>query len=338
MHIFADEAIIKKQFLRSSMKIDAVITWVDGNDPVHRGKRMRYADPGMIKDEAVAGETRFAAVGEIAWCVASLNRFAPWINRIFIVTDAQDPDLGPFLERNFPQGHIPVEIVDHKVIYNGYEEYLPTFNASAIETMIWRIPGLSDRFISLNDDMMLSAPVMPSDFFTEDDRSVCYTEWENIPLTLFTRMLKSRRGGRRRVTFKGVLCNGAILGGDRWSYMRINHTPRALRRDFYEEYYTSHPQDMIRNIQYRFRNHDMYVPEVLQYTLLRKQGRCVTRPVKDNLFYLEPNGRKGYIGRKLKLLDKGNHRFCCFNSIDKASEEDMRLVLDRITKILNITL
>lgn len=320
------------------MKIDAVITWVDGNDPAHREKRNRYAEPGMLKADDVAGETRFAAVGEIAWCVASLNRFAPWINRIYIVTDSQDPCLEPFMKRNFPQGHIPMEIVDHKVIFRGYEEYLPTFNASAIETMTWRIPGLSDRFVQLNDDMMLCAPVDPSDFFTDDDRSVCYTEWANIPLTLLTRMLKSRRGGLRRVTFKGVLCNGAILGGDRWSYMRINHAPRALRRDFYEEYYRTHPQDMTRNIQYRFRHHEMYVPEVLQYTLLRRQGRCVTRPVKGNLFYLEPNGRKGYVPRKLRLLDPEKQKFCCFNSIDKADAEDLSTVRERISEILDITL
>ena len=320
------------------MKIDAVITWVDGNDPIHREKRIRYAEPGMLKADDVAGETRFRAVGEIAWCVASINRFAPWINKIYIVTDSQDPGLGPFIERNFPQGYIPMEIVDHKVIFRGYEEYLPTFNASAIETMTWRIPGLSDRFLEFNDDMMLCAPVSPSDFFTEDDRSVCYTEWANIPMTLFTRMLKSKSGGRRKVTFKGVLCNAAILGGDRWSYMRINHTPRALRRDFYAGYFENHPKDMIRNIQYRFRHHDMYVPEVLQYTLLRKQGRCVTRPVKDYLFYLEPKDKKGYLERKLQKLQNGKHLFCCFNSIDKASPEELQLVEDHISKILNITL
>ena len=319
------------------MKIDAVITWVDGNDPAHREKRKRYAEPGMLKADDVAGETRFVNVGEIAWCVASLNRFASWINKIYIVTDAQDPKLEPFLVRNFPEGYIPMEIVDHKVIYHGYEEYLPTFNACAIESMIWRIPGLSDRFISLNDDMMLCAPVQPSDFFTDDDKSVCYTDKANIPLTLLTRKMKSTSGGRKKVTFKGVLCNAALLAGEKWSYLRMNHTPRALRRDFYESHYTSRPQDLIRNIQYRFRNHDMYVPEVLQYSLLNRQGRCVLKPVKGNLFYLEPKKGKGYIAGKLKKLKDGGYRFCCFNSIDKACPEDLQLVKDHVSDILDIT-
>ena len=86
------------------MKIDAVITWVDGNDPVHRQKRNRLASPDMLKADDVAGDTRFVEVGEIAWCVASINRYAPWINKIYIVTDAQDPHLEEFMERNFPEG------------------------------------------------------------------------------------------------------------------------------------------------------------------------------------------------------------------------------------------
>ena len=57
------------------MKIDAVITWVDGNDPVHRAKRRSIADTGLLHSDDVAGDTRFTDVGEIYWCVASLTHF-----------------------------------------------------------------------------------------------------------------------------------------------------------------------------------------------------------------------------------------------------------------------
>ena len=320
------------------MKIDAVITWVDGNDPAHREKRNKYAAPGMLKADDIAGDTRFVEVGEIKWCVASINRFAPWINKIYIVTDNQDPHLEPFLQRNFPEGYIPVEIVDHKTIYRGYEQYLPTFNACSIESMTWRIPGLSDRFVQFNDDMMLCAPVSLDDFFTEDGKSICYAEKQNIPMIRLTRALKKLLGDKKTVTFKGVLCNAARLGGARWSMMRINHTPRALRRDFYEDYFNQHPQYLIRNLQYRFRDPNMYVPELTQYTVLKRQGRCVTRPVKGNLFYMQPNGKSGYIQKKVEALEVSKCRFCCFNSIDKAIPEELELVRDLVQSKLNITL
>lgn len=319
------------------MKIDAVITWVDGNDPVHRQKRNKYATPDMLKADDVAGETRFVEVGEIAWCVASLNRFAPWLNKIYIVTDNQDPGLQPFMERNFPDGHIPMEIVDHKVIYRGFEEYLPTFNASAIESMTWRIPGLSDCFLEFNDDVVLCAPSSVDDFFTTDGKSVCYAERVNIPFTRLTRWFKSFVSGQRKVTLKGVQSNAAIMTGEKWSFLRINHTPKALRRDFYESYFSAHPEDLTKNIRHRFRSPDMYVPEVLQYTLLENAGLCKVLPLKGNLLYMQPNGKEGYISAKLKSLRSGKYKFCCFNSIDKADGDDLKKVLEWVEETFKIT-
>lgn len=320
------------------MKIDAVISWVDGNDPAHRRKRMTFANPDMLQADDVAGDTRFVEVGELKWCVASINRYAPWVNKIYIVTDAQDPHIEDFIQRNFPQGHIPMEIVDHKVIFRGFEEYLPTFNASAIESMTWRIPGLQDRYLEFNDDMMLCAPVSQEDFITEDGKSVCYADKANIPMIRFTRFMKRLFGSKKTVTFKGILVNSALLAGNKWNMLRINHNPRALRREFYEQYFKENPQDLIRNLRCRFRDPDMYLPELLQYTVLNNQGLCEVRPVKGNLMYIQPKDRKDYIKKKLHRLNAGNYRFCCFNSIDKASTEDLQAVRDWVTSNLKITL
>lgn len=44
--------------------------------------------------------------------------------------------------------------------------HLPTFSSPAIETHIHRIPGLSQKFIYLNDDVMFGRDVWPDDFYT----------------------------------------------------------------------------------------------------------------------------------------------------------------------------
>ena len=46
------------------------------------------------------------------------------------------------------------------------QSHLPTFSSPAIESHIHRIPGLSDKFIYLNDDVMFGAQVWPDDFYT----------------------------------------------------------------------------------------------------------------------------------------------------------------------------
>ena len=43
---------------------------------------------------------------------------------------------------------------------------LPTFSSPAIEAHLHRIPGLSDKFLYFNDDVMFGSEVWPDDFFT----------------------------------------------------------------------------------------------------------------------------------------------------------------------------
>lgn len=316
------------------MKIDAVITWVDGEDPKHKEKRNRYGSPSLFKVNDIAGSTRYTSVGEILWCVLSLNRFAPWINRIFIVTDNQDPHLDADVARYFPDSYIPMKIVDHKEIFRGFEEYLPTFNSVSIESMTWRIPGLSDHYIELNDDMVLTMPVTQSDFFTDSGLPVCYADRYSMTWTKLTRMIKRKIHGHTQVTFKGLMYNAARLAGSRHLFYKIDHTPRALRRDFYEKYFNANKDILLDNIKHQFRDASQFSPEVLQYMLLAGKELCKRLPVKGNLFYLIPKSKPGYIDKKLKILDSGSFRFCCFNSIDQASPEDLDKIISWVSRRL----
>ena len=319
------------------MKIDAVITWVDGNDPAHKAKMAGYGDKKVFSRDDIAGSTRFASVGEIAWCVASINRFAPFINKIFIVTDAQDPCLGAFLHRNFPQGHIPVEIVDHKVIFRGYEEYLPVFNSLAIESVLWRIPGLSEHFIYFNDDWLLAAPVKPEDFYTPDGGVVCYATKHRTFVTDLTRAFKTLvHGGQKRATFKGQMRNAVSVAGGGLVYLRYWHTPRALLRSFFEEFYSARPEALVRNISHRFRDPGQYCPEEVQFITLYRQGRCELRGKKDAVFYFQMKNKPNYLDRKLRVLEEGHYLFCCFNSLDKMPENERARIVSWIEKQLDI--
>lgn len=71
------------------------------------------------------------------------------VRKIYIVTDRQDPHLDKPLAEALPEGHIPMEIIDHKVIL--------------------RIPGLSERFLLMNDDFMFIGKARPEDFFKEHE-------------------------------------------------------------------------------------------------------------------------------------------------------------------------
>ena len=320
----------------TNQPIDAVITWVDGNDERHKAKRMKYGNEIIFNAEDIAGSSRFASLGEIFYCVASLNRYAPWLNKIYLVTDEQNPEIDSLIEKHFPDGHIPMEIVDHKTIFRGYEESLPTFNSISIESMTWRIPGLSEHYIEFNDDFILAAPVTPEDFYTSDGKVVCYGKKSCYFLTKLSRMIKYRKDGSKKVTFKETMLNAATLLERYSSFIKFYHIPRALLKSKYKKYFNEHPEHLKKNISHRFRNHTQYNPQELFYLLMDKEKRCELRSANKNLLYLKPKDLS-YIQKKLdRFTLSPETKFGCFNAIDLACMEGQKTIIQWIEKRIGL--
>ena len=141
--------------------IDLVYLWVDGNDLVWREKRSRHNV--VLGNESHNNEARWRNNDELKYSLRSVEKYAPWINRIFIVTDNQCP---AWLDTSNPK----IQVIDHSHIFP--DDALPVFNSQAIESVIYKIPGLSEHFIQGNDDTLFSAPVYPSDFFNTDGTTI----------------------------------------------------------------------------------------------------------------------------------------------------------------------
>ena len=316
--------------------IDIVLPWVDGNDPAYKAKMRAYVTSKKEDTRPdVGGKERFCDMGEIRYCIASINRFAPFIRTIHIVTDGQDPNLEEYISNLFPEGYIPMNIVSHEDIFKGYEQYLPTFNSRAIETMIWRIPGLSEHFILMNDDFFITSPLSPTDFF-RDDCTVCYASWYSTILEQVLWALKPRKDGHKRINFKHSMANAleALGGGSRFIY--LTHTPRALRKSFFEAYFQLNEEMIIRNIQHRFRHEDQYNSQELFYISEMRRNRCILVSPKGKALYIMPSNGQRHIKKKIKAFGDGKgYMFGCINSLSSAPETYRKIVLDWFKKCVN---
>lgn len=132
-------------------KIDIVVLWVDGSDEKWLDEKRKYSP---VKSDA--GQNRYRDWGLMKYWFRGIDKFAPWVNKVFFVTYGHLPD---FLNVDFPK----LEIVRHDEFIP--QKYLPTFNAHTIELNLHRIKGLSEQFIYFNDDMFLCMPVEKSTFF-----------------------------------------------------------------------------------------------------------------------------------------------------------------------------
>jgi hypothetical protein len=139
--------------------IDVVYTWVDGADEAFMESRKRclQACRSAVEPEA-AGMQRFRNNEELRYSLRSLDAFAPWVRRIYIVTNGQVP-------RWLDTANERISIVTHDMLFADTAN-LPTFNCNAIELQLHKIPGLSQRFLYFNDDCFFGRPVFPSDFIT----------------------------------------------------------------------------------------------------------------------------------------------------------------------------
>ena len=323
-------------------KIDAVITWVDGNDPVHQAKRAQFLTnkrENARKD--VAGETRFNQVGEIYCCIASILRFAPWINKIYIVTDNQNPHVEDYIKIHFPDNKIPVEVVDHKVVFEGYEKHLPTFNSLAITSVLWRIPGINERFILFNDDVMLQRPVTPEDFY-RDNKIVLYgRRWISVNETRITLVLQTlmRRlvGKKALLSFKKFMYNAARVTQSA-RFVRLDHTPHAFFKSVFSEFYAANSQCLEDNVRHRFRNKEQYSAAELHHLLAVKQGRADVALRKKCGVTLSPYmyDIEGLKRELQKIADDAQCLYFCVNSLDQSSSEHIDIVNAWMRNVLSL--
>ena len=133
--------------------IDFVVLWVDSSDPEWQRQRAQYCP--QVRDNG-SDENRYRDWDLMRYWFRAVERFAPWVNQVFFVTNGQVPGW-------LNTGHPKLRLVKHSDYISA--EYLPTFNSNVIELWLHHIPGLSEQFVLFNDDMFLTAPVEPSDFF-----------------------------------------------------------------------------------------------------------------------------------------------------------------------------
>lgn len=314
--------------------IDAVITWVDGNDPAHRARLDAYLETVPGQRPVAADPTRFADAGELAWCLASLLRFAPWLRRIHLVTDQQRPHWWPQVEASAWGER--VRVVDHRAIFAGFEHCLPTFNSLSISTVLWRIEGLAERFLYINDDVMLLQPMLPADFF-DDTITLLRGSWRrqsrHNPLFALKQWLRGSPSEASRVRHLIVQERGAQAAGEFRRFFRLFHTVHAMRRSILEDFFAKHPDLLLENIRHPLRSERQFNPESLSAHLALRDGQGREDRHRRNL-QIKPDAQWApRLRAKLRRADRDpRYAFACVQSLERATpamQAELRAWLDR---------
>lgn len=140
------------------MDIDVVIPWVDPTDKEWQASKNKFLKD-LNNDKVDNSENRFRDWDNFKYVFRGIDKFMPWVHKIYFITCGQVPDW------------MNKEADDRLVIVNHSDyipkEYLPTFSSHPIELNLHRIKELSEHFIYLNDDYFVINETSPEDFFVD---------------------------------------------------------------------------------------------------------------------------------------------------------------------------
>ena len=170
--------------------IDVVINYIDLNDPnLIRNNLTRIA-----KDKEH---------DELKYCIRSILKNIPWIRKIFILM----PNEKVRFLKNYSE-------IKEKIIYVHDKDILghESANIHAFQYRIWKLKefGLSENFISMDDDFFIGKPIKKSDFFYVENNIVFPfitstnfgLQTEKDAKVKIANILKKLKKKKRKQTFK----------------------------------------------------------------------------------------------------------------------------------------
>lgn len=296
--------------------IDAVITWVDGSSENHCRRRHRYMTQAHrpLHENAI-NPHRWACNDEILYCLQSIENYAPWVRKIWIVVDDEMPSL-PGLSDSL---RAKIAFVFHREIFDEFAAVLPTFNSLAIESMIWRINGLSERFLYFNDDVFLTAPLLPTDVF-EGLSPVLRGKWVDYGDAL--RSPEARHDPTKFHLYMQL--NAArLLGFDETRLFSSAHVVHPLRRSVLSQLFDQHREVFMSNIGHRFRDLSQFLPQGLHNHACIAAHEADFSATEDYLHIKSGQGLGCCPSETLALLRRATDsviKFLCVNDLPQLEQ------------------
>lgn len=291
-----------------NMDIDLVYLWVNGNDPQWVAKRNACIGKTEEKSD-VNCEGRYADNDELKYSLRSVEKYAPWVRKIFIVTDNQVPS---WLDLS----NSKVQIVDHMEIMPSI--CLPCFNATVIEHFLWKIPGLSEHFLFANDDMFINKSVTPGDFFAKDGLPII--RFSRRPFRKLTLWIKEHVQKRKLSNYIQVIRNAANLVEKRYGIYYGGKSHHNI--DAYLKSDCQHVEEIFRSeIESTLTNHVRSVNDIQRniysYVALAEKRGHLHYVTRRTSFKLNIENESHY-----EKLDRLHPLLFCMNDSEYATESD----------------
>ena len=307
-------------------KIDLVYLWCNLDDPNFKQKKESFLK-GQIVDKEANNPCRFTDNGELKYSLRSVELYAPWVNKIYIVTDNQIPN---WLNLDNPK----IEIINQNDILP--QSAIPCFNSISIEHCIKNIPNLEEHFIYANDDMFFNLPTEPEFFFNK----------KGYPISRF----RKKRKKRLYTLYEYALNNAENLIYKKFNLMlnfEPHHNIDAYLKSEVINCYETFKNEIDKTINSHFRNKENVERAIYQkYFVAVKKGEfkrvsrvdCKLNPIKRLINLIKKEYKKDSClispqGRNIEeILNKFRPYLFCINDSEETTNEDRKYLKEFLQK------
>lgn len=289
--------------------VDAVYTWVDGDDKAWKRLRDEYSgDLPEDRHEEADNDARYLNRDELRYSLRSLELNAPWIRTVYLVTADQTP---AWLNTAHPR----LKVISHRDIFSDAARQLPTFNSHAIESQLHHIEGLSEHFLYFNDDIFLGRPLTPNMFFHSNGLTKYFPSSALVPhgdRSPLDPPVASAGKNNRRIIEDAF---GTTL------IQKMKHVPHALRRTVLDEIEERYSPEHSATSAARFRSQDdVSIASSLAHYYGYHTGRAVPSQLEYQYIDLSHRNATRRLGRV--LAGDGLDVFCINDTVSSASHLD----------------
>lgn len=302
------QCLLESRLDNHSTPIDAVFTWVDDTDKTWQSQYQQANHSlngrvGLYADD----HARFENHNELYYAIHSILKNLTWVNRIFIITDNQQPKWLDSIDNQ------KITIIDHRQIID--EKYLPTFNSHVIEAHLHKIPNLSENFIYFNDDVFVARPLPKTHFFAPNGNA-------SIFLTEKSLSAMKQKGIMTPTLFACSNCQQLLKNISQTDIdIPLVHTYIPLKKSYFEKAWELYGDAITAFLPNQFRgNNDLNLATFLVPYLMYFDGKSAT---KTEICYYFNIRSPHAIMQYQQLLQKKSqneapHSFCAndFNSQD----------------------
>lgn len=131
--------------------MDAVITYVNGSDPVWQQSYRQYIGTSAVTKH-------FRDWGTLKYLLRGIETHLPFIRKVHLVVSGES-QIPEWADRENLHIVLHEDIIPH--------EFLPVFNSTAIEMFLHRIDGLDEEVLYFNDDFFPVSDCRAEDFFED---------------------------------------------------------------------------------------------------------------------------------------------------------------------------